>query len=433
MELRQRQTLRTLFVPELTQSLKILALPLLELNDLIDRELEDNPFLEEPPYPRATPLRLVRQKSASDEQERALATMTRKPTLHEVLLRQLGIAGATDDELMIGREIIGNINENGYLAVTVEEIAGSLDMPVEHVERVLGRIQQFEPAGVGARSVRECLLIQLALYHPESDLARRIVAEHLESVARKNYRQIAKSLHVPLAQIEECISLILKLDPKPGRNYSAEHIQQVIPDVSIHEKGDGLEVTVNDEDMSLVQINKAYAKILKNESLSPQAREFLAQKLQSAMALVRAVAKRKLTLHQIVEVIVDFQAEAIRNDLSDLKPLTFRQIAQRLGINESTVCRALMNKYAQLPDGIVALKDFFPVGLKDQDGKEVSSVHVKALMKALLAQEDCARPLSDQALSRILCRDHKLKLPRRTVAKYRQELKVLPSSLRRKR
>ena len=264
-------------------------------------------------------------------------------------------------------------------------------------------------------------------------LLRKIVENHIEDVAKKNYSRIAKSLRVSQEQIQPLIKMILRLDPKPGRNYSTQESQQVIPDVTIYDKDEEFEISVNDEDIPTLNINNAYKQMLKDNNIDPQTKEFLADKLKQALSLLRAVSRRKFTLRRIVETIVEIQQDAVRHDLSHLKPLTFQDVAQRLNFHESTVCRAIMNKYVKLPYGVVALKDFFSNQIQDKNGLSHSSTYVKRLIKELIEKEDKKHPLSDQDISKILSDNYNLNVARRTVAKYREESRILTATFRRER
>jgi len=437
MELRQNLQLKKLLIPELNQSLKILALPLLDLKTHIENELLDNPFLED-----ASPLPSI-SKNRSDpvfkgqvgpDSDFRMSLITKKASLQDILLRQLGMFAENDREFKIGQEIIGNIDENGYLKASIEEISLRLDVDPPRVEKALKLIQQFEPAGVAARTISECLLNQLELANEKDPLLRKIVENHIEDVAKKNYSHIAKSLRVSQEQIQPLIKMILRLDPKPGRNYSTQETQQVIPDVTIYDKEDEeFEISVNDEDIPTLNINKDYKQMLKDNNLDSHTKEFLADKLKQALSLLRAVSRRKFTLRRIVETIMEIQQDAVRHDLSHLKPLTFQEVAQKLNLHESTVCRAIMNKYVKLPYGVVALKDFFSSQIQDKNGLYHSSTYVKRLIKDLIEKEDKKHPLSDQGISKILSADYNLNVARRTVAKYREELKILTSTFRRER
>ena len=441
MELRQRLELRRLMVPELRQSLKILTLPLLDLKNLVEEELISNPFLEEVPGLPSSPRSLktspaekgrTRQQATDQDWDR-FALITRKPTLQDVLLRQLGMFANTDEELKIGQEIIGNIDDNGYLKATLEDIALALGIESARVESVLKLIQQFDPPGVAARTVQECLLIQLELVNECEPLLKKIIEAHLDDVAKKNFSHISRCLKEPAEKIEACLKKILRLDPKPGRNYFSEEISHIIPDIIIGEKDEELDIAINNEDIPTAAINKDYRIMLKRSDLTPETKEFLKEKLRNAIELLRAISRRHTTLRKVIETIVEIQHDAIRKDLSLLKPLTFQEVAGKIGMHESTVCRVVMNKYVQTPHGVVALKDFFSRRIRSEDGTEVSSNFVKWKIKELTDGEDKKHPLSDADIAGILLKEHALKVARRTLAKYREELKILSSAFRRER
>jgi RNA polymerase sigma-54 factor len=443
MKIRQRTELRKVLAPQLRQSLKILTLPLLDLKNAIQNELDNNPFLEES-HSQSPPLKSVDRpkmhsyrRSAYNLQtpdlESRQGLITKKASLRDILLRQLGIFADSDEMLVIGQEIIGNIDENGYLKTSLAEIAQPLNITLTKAENALKLIQQFEPAGVAARSVSECLLIQLELSGEKDPLIRKIVEFHLEDMARKNYGLIAKRLKEPLSAVEPLVKRILRLDPKPGRMYSAEETQHIVADIIINQKDDELEIVINNEDIAQVSINKAYQTMLKDNRLDAAAKEFLSGKFRDAMELLRAVSKRQETLRKIVESLCEIQADALKNDLSHLSPLTFKGLAQKINMHETTVCRAVMNKYVELPHQrvVVGLKDFFTSHIHHQDGQFISSSRVKRFIKELIEQEDKRHPLSDWHISLRLARERNLNVSRRTVAKYRDELRVLSSSFRR--
>lgn len=436
MELRHKLELRKLLLPELQQSLKILPLSLLELKSLVETELVNNPFLEEekPAAVKKNNISSSKNKlSQKSDLEFLMELMTQKPSLQDTLLKELGMFTDTEVEKRIGEELISNIDENGYLKISLEEIAGSLKVTVEQTEIILKIIQQFEPAGVGARSIQECLLLQLDASGDNDPLLKDIIVLHLDDIAKKNYSHIAKSLKRPLSEIELLIKKILKLDPKPGRNYSTEEIHRLIPDITIDANDDDLEITINDEDIPALSINKEYRQLLKDKSLDQKTKEFLSVKLREALELLRAISRRQTTLRRIVETVAEIQQDAIKVDLSYLKPLTMQDVAEKLEMNESTISRAITNKYVKLPYGTVPLKDFFSAGITNQEGQQVSSNFIKFRIKELIGKEDKKHPLSDEYIAGILLKHNALKVARRTITKYREELKLLSSSFRRER
>lgn len=423
-------------MPEMAQSLNVLALPLLDIKGLIAQELEDNPFLEELPR-KEKPLKYdnLPPSFTTPDFDLKASQMTKKTSLQDMLLRQLGMFTNNDLEFKIGQEIIGNIDENGYFKASIEEISGTLKTPIDKVKKVLKIIQDFDPTGIGARNISECLLIQLKNLNETDPLLFKIVESHLDDVARKNYSHIAKVLKEPQEKIEPLIKKILKLDPKPGRNYSSDEVRQITPDVVICEKDDedAMEAVINNEDLPTLAINKTYRKMLKDETCDPATKEFLALKFQTALELLRAISRRQTTLRKIVDAILEMQPEAVKNGLSCLKPMTFSQVAEKINMHESTVCRAVMNKYIKVPYGIVALKDFFTSHVHGNDGSLISCAHVKGLIKELIANENKKHPLSDQDIFHILTKENNMNVSRRTIAKYREELKILSTTFRRER
>ncbi len=432
MEIRQQMALRKLLVPELRQSLKILTLPLLDLRDIVEQELVSNPFLEETQIastPSLSPS-AANSNAPEDTYDYRQSLITRELTLQDILLRQLGMFTNCNEDFRIGQEIIGNIDENGYLQATLEEIAQAANVSLGKAENVLKLVQQFDPPGVGARDIPECLLIQLELAGENDPSTIQIVKIHLDDLSKKNYARIAKALKEPVDKVEAAVKKILRLNPKPGRDYCGDAVHHVVPDIVIQEKDGDLDVTINGEDLPALTINKAYREMLKKMD-DPIGKKFLAEKLRNALELLRAIAKRNRTLKKVIEVIVEIQEEALRNDLSYLKPLTFQEVAQRLDIHETTVCRVVMSKYAQTPHGVIALKEFFPSRVQDKNGHAVSSSYIKQMLKDLIDAEDKKHPLSDQDIVQILGKEKNLNVARRTVAKYREELKILSTAFRR--
>jgi len=433
MEMRQRTELRHLMVPALTQSLKVLTMTSQDLKTLIEEELVNNPCLEEGPSQEylQPPLPSTHHDQGLPQDDLTDKINPKEVSLQEVLLRQLGMFVNTDEELRIGQEIIGNIDENGYLKANLEELAVTLNLPVEEVLKVLSIIQQFDPPGVGCRSIPECLALQLNKDNEENPLIFKIIENHLEDIAKKNYSLIAKRLKEPIENIEPLIQRILKLDPKPGRNYSTQISQRIIPDITIKEKNQALEVIINHEYFPTMIISNAYKQMLKKDNLEPKAREFIENKMQAAQELLRAVGKRNTTLRRVAEKLVGIQQDAIKEDLSYLKPLTFAQLAEQLDIHETTVCRTVMNKYIDTPCGIVALKDLFTTKINDGNGQAISVNYIKKTIKELIEQEDKNHPLSDEVIAKLLLERFNLKAARRTVAKYREEFKIPSTAFRR--
>lgn len=456
MELKQKLELRKLLAPELRQSLQILALPIVDLGYLVDQEMLDNPVLEE--VTREESLEKMAEEqpevlteaiedarlnevisSAADDEKKdyAQSLATKKVSLQDFLLKQLGMFTETDEDLAIGTEIIGNLDENGYLRIPLEDISQVSGFPLARVEKILGLVQQFEPAGVAARSIPECLLIQLKLTNELTPALETIICNHLEDIASKNYSKISKALKETPERLQPLLEQIIRLNPKPGRNFTVDEAVQIVPDIIIEETDEGsLKININHENIPRLIISKTYRRMLKQKDLDAQTREFLTEKLRRAQELMRAIVKRSSTLRRVIEVIAAIQEQAIRQDMSQLKPLTFREVADKIQMHESTVCRVVMNKYCQTPCGVFSLKDFFPSKLNhatDANGDAVSSEFIKGFIKEYIDNENKKSPLSDEDIVKALKQNNNLEVARRTVAKYREELKILASPYRRQR
>jgi RNA polymerase sigma-54 factor len=439
MRLAQKHELRKLLAPELKQSLQILTLPQQELKSLIDEELVNNPFLEESPEAAtAMPLPVSYSRASrsarnaqSDEDLDPFAQLSTLPSLQDTLLSQLEVSAEDEETRSTGAEIIGNLDGNGFLKVPLSEIAARQRVSIAVVEKTLKLIQKFEPAGVGARTIEECLLIQCDALGEEDPLLRVIIAEHLNDVAQRKFSMIAKELQTSTEEVEARVKKIAALNPKPGQNYSSERAFHITPDIFIDEKDGELEIYINQEHLPVLNINEEYRAILKKNNLPPDQKEYMKTQLGNALELIRAIARRRGTLRKVLDVIAQIQKEALVSGLSNMKPLTLQEVADKIGMHESTVSRVVMNKYAETPQGIVAIKDFFTGGIQQENGQTVSSSQCKDLVKELIEAEDKTHPLSDEELAGILLKQNGIKLARRTVAKYREEQNIPSSTLRR--
>jgi RNA polymerase sigma-54 factor len=437
MNLSQKLELRKLLTPELKQSLHILTLPLIDLKTVIDEELVNNPFLEES---LASVVSLSYRRSSrssktvsADENYDPLAQLARPESLQDVLLQQLDVAVSDERQHALGAEIIGNLDDNGFLNTPLEEIASSQRAKVEDVEGVLRTIQKFEPAGVAARSLQESLLIQCALKGEDDPLIKDILERCLEDVALRRYDRIASELGISPEEAAAHVRMIASLNPKPGQNYSPERTFHAAPDIFIDEKEGELEIFINQEDLPMLRINEEYRTILKKNHLAPEEKAYLREQLQNALELMRAIIRRRNTIRNVLEVVVSIQKEALLTGLANLKPLTLQEVADKVGIHESTVSRVIMNKYAETPQGLIALKELFSARIRQENGQDVSSSKCKDLIRDLIDGEDKDRPLSDEDLAETLLNRNGIRLARRTIAKYREELEIPSSMLRRMR
>jgi RNA polymerase sigma-54 factor len=376
-------------------------------------------------YTMAPPMPAYR--SNSDELPSLESTLTKRTSLFDHLLWQLKLTPLTETEQAVGMLIIGNLDADGYLKdPPLEEIAADARVPFELAEAVLKKIQKLDPIGVAARSLEECLLIQAAHTGLDDELVIAMIKGHLGNLEKKNYQAIARDLKEPLEEIYEASKVIMELDPRPGRQYSADEPHYITPDVYVHKVGDKFFVVPNDDGLPKLKISSFYRTAL---SGSPQAREYIQDKLRSAQWLIRSIQQRQRTIVKVTESIIKFQREFFEKGIAYLKPLILRDVAEDISMHESTISRVTTNKYIHTPQGIFELKFFFNSGISRMDGDEVASEAVKNKIKAIIGSEDARHPHSDQKIVELL-RDQNIDIARRTVAKYREQLGILSSSKR---
>ncbi len=364
--------------------------------------------------------------------EPVAAQVTRPPSLEEHLLWQLRLVCETEEDFRLGELIIGNLDERGFLPVPLAEIAQSAGVDEERVADALALVQSLEPAGIGSRDVKESLLIQLHNLPERNPLAEAIVERHLDLLERHQLDKIAKAEKASREDVGTAARVIAALDPFPGRHHSSENVETVIPDVVVEKHDDQYVILVNDDSLPELRISRTYRQLLRRRaSMSPETRAYLEDKLQRAVWLIRSIEQRRKTLYRVMETILDVQKDFFEKGVEHLKPLTLREIAERVHLHESTISRVTSKKYAQTPRGVFELKYFFSSQLKTTAGGEISSTSVKAVLAELVAEEDPQRPLSDQRLTALLAQ-RGFQIARRTVAKYREELNLLPASRRRR-
>ncbi len=465
--------------PQLQQAIRLLQLTRLELVDLISQEMKENPLLEEteegreapegeataaaqeeaetPPEPEVTPevkgtgegvdefdwesylensnLTPFQKSSTSlDGEERPSFEnfLTKRTTLTDHLWWQLQLSHFTEEEHEAGTWIIGNLDEDGYLKISLEEICSETNLPMEVVERVLRRIQQFDPVGVASRDLKECLLIQLQQMNPRDAVAERIVSEHLSLLKNRNYPAIAKRLGMSLERVNRAASLISRLDPKPGKAFGGEVIQEIIPDVYVYKVEGDYVINLNDDGIPRLKINSLYRNILDGNRFTPEGdRKYIQDKLRSALWLIRSIHQRQRTIYKVAKSIVKFQREFLDKGIQFLKPLVLRDVAEDIQMHESTISRVTHNKYIHTPQGIYELKFFFNAGITSTQGEAMASESVKNLVREIIAKEDPRKPYSDEKLVEIL-QGMNIHIARRTVSKYREMMKILSSNERRK-
>ncbi|HWI65385.1 MAG TPA: RNA polymerase factor sigma-54 [Symbiobacteriaceae bacterium] len=445
--LQMQQTQKLVMTPELRQAIAVLQLPVTELTDFIEQELLENPCLEvepkdEPEEAPATPeTRQLLEYLGNDytgggtqdnDDEMGFEAFTATvPTLPEHLMAQLYLAGLDACGRRVGEFLIDSLNDHGYLTITTQEAAEKLGVSAEKVERVLQVIQGFDPAGVGARSLTECLLLQWATVDDGNPLVPLLIENHLDDLGEGRITRIAEGLGVTPQEVQAAWDMIRTLDPKPGRRFgNSNETRYVVPDAAIERVGKEYVVLVNESPIPKLLVSNHYRQMLAGQ-VDNDARKFVEQKIHAALWLIKAIEQRRMTLYKVVESIVKFQRDFFDRGVRYLRPLTLRDVADVIGVHESTVSRATSGKYVQTPLGTFELKFFFSSGVDNARGEGVAAESVKRMIADLIAKEDSADPLSDQALTDTLNKQG-VNISRRTVAKYREEMGV-PSSSKRKR
>ena len=445
------------------QSLELLNLPLLELEEKLTQAMESNPLLEaecDSPLPEPEPaptasgedeallpaeaaeadewsdeLPLPPERTTSDEDEERreywMNSLAAAPTLQEQLEFELSMTVLPDDVRNVASEIIGGIDDTGYLRSTVADIAMSTGEPVETVEKALQVVQSFDPPGAGCRDLAECLRLQLERKHALTPLLQEILDHHLEEVARNRLPQLARTLKVPLEELNAALDELRKLSPYPGSALAPEHSEFIAPEVEIVRHDGEFEARACKTGAPRLFLAERYLKLLETPDLSPADRAYLREKLQQARDLMRALDLRQSTIVRIANVIARTQRDFLEHGVEALHPLTMRQVGEELDLHETTVSRAVANKFVRTPQGIFPLKFFFSAGFTAEDGAELSNRAIMEKIRELIQKEPPDKPLSDEQLARQL-KLLGIAVARRTVAKYREAIGIPSSSLRRK-
>jgi RNA polymerase sigma-54 factor len=461
MKLGLQVKLKQTIAPQLIQSLRMLQMPLLKLEQTLRQELSVNPLLEEV----ETPLEPEEGENVSSEEEPSNdsqlseinwddylgddigykvkaqkeseeeqfgATPAFEETLYDHLLEQLNLNKLTKEEYEIGEYIIGNIDENGYLSCPLEEIISTLKCDPQTAQRMLSLIQGFDPPGVGAKDLRESLLVQLRGKNLKESLAYRIVDEHLSELDKKTISQLAKSLRTDFEEVQKAMEIIKGLSPKPAAGRFMTGAAAIIPDLIVEKIGEEYVVFHNDKNVPSLRINPTYRELVKkNSKAPPDTKEYVKKKLEQARWLVNALNQRRTTMVKVMEAIVEEQKEFFEGGPSFIKPLIMETIANKVGMNVATVSRVSNDKYVQTPLGMYEIRYFFNSGLQKDNGEELSKRNVKNMLEEFIKKENPQAPLSDQEILRLL-KDEGIHIARRTVTKYREELKILPARFRKR-
>ena len=325
--------------------------------------------------------------------------------------------------------LIGNMDEYGYLKATIEELAGSTGTPAEKILEVLKVIQTFDPPGVGARDLRECLMLQLERLGQQNTLEYRIINEFMDALGKRRIPEIARGTATSVDEVQEALARIARLEPRPGRAFLPDNDQYVLPEVFVQKSGDDFVVTTNNEHIPHLRISNTYKDLMAQRDNSSEVRNYIREKIRAGKFLIKSLHQRQQTILNIAREIVHRQREFMDKGVAYLKPLTMVQMAEVVGVHETTVSRAVSGKYMQTPQGIFEMKYFFTAGIQTANGDGMSNTSVKDMIADIFKKEDASNPLSDQEVVRML-KEKGIVIARRTVAKYRTELNILPSNLR---
>ncbi len=456
--------------PQLQMAIKLLQLSRLELVDAIQQELEENPTLEEvqeapdkarDTEPEEAPAATVEEarevtidekindeidwsnyideynspgkvnfESESREAPQFEAFVSSRESLSDHLLWQLLMLSPTDIEKKVGSLIIGNLNRDGYLQLSVDELCTQSGISIEMVEDVLETMQSFDPVGVCARDLGECLLIQTRLLDLKNNLVPDIISDHLKNLENKNFKAICKALKVKIKDVVAAVNVIRALEPKPGRQFSEETPHYIIPDIYIYKSEGNFIIVLNDDGMPKLRINPFYKQaITGKDAVGANTKDFIQDKMRSAAWLIRSIHQRQKTIYKVMESVLKFQRDFFEKGVVHLKPMVLRDVAEDIGMHESTISRVTTNKYAHTPQGIFELKYFFNSSIKRVNGADIASASVQAKIRKIIEGENPKKPYSDSKMAEMLESDN-IDIARRTVAKYREMMGILSSSKR---
>lgn len=448
------QSQKLIMTPELRQAIQLLQYNSLELNEYINKEMQENPLLEMEnvaidgenvvkvdkeqeidwkEYLEKYDDFSYRPQVDKNQKEYNLESFTTYDlTLREHLISQLTLVKLNPQQYKIGEYIIQSLNENGYLNISLEDIASQLKASLDDVESILEIVQTFEPLGVGARSLEECLLIQVNASDIKGELIKKIIKEYLNDLGHNRLLKIAKEENLDLLKVQRACDFIRTLEPKPGRSFQGnyEDVKYVVADASIQFIDGEYIIQINDSTGPKLNINNFYKSLIKEDG-DKETSEYLSNKLNSAMWIIKSIEQRRETIYKVIESILKFQLEFFKEGDKSLVPLTLKDVAEDIEMHESTISRATNGKYVQTPRGLFELKYFFSTGLSSLIGDDVSSTSIKSIIKDIIDSEDNKKPLSDQKIADIL-KGKGNSISRRTVAKYRDELEIPSSSMRRR-
>ncbi|MEI6713679.1 MAG: RNA polymerase factor sigma-54 [Verrucomicrobiota bacterium] len=462
--LSQTQSLsqQQVLAPQLQQSLQILQAPILELRNLIQQEIQTNPTLEEElteptiedrqreheefqeEFERLAKLdeewrdymaqnTSYSGRSAEEDERRQFFfdSLVKEETLQQHLLEQIYSHGLSDDDRKLAELVIGNIDEHGFLQADPQEISTTSGVDLGELERVLEVIQQFHPVGVGARNLRDCLLIQLKRLGKEGSIEWRIVDRFLPDLGKRRFPEIARRLSITTDQVQRAANLIATLDPRPGQIFASDPNNYVLPDVSVEKIGTDWQIALNGDQIPHLRISNTYKDLMAKDGSENDVKDYIRDKIRSGKFLIKSIHQRQQTISNIANEIVTRQREFLEIGSSALRPMTMVQVADAVGVHETTVSRAISGKYIATPHGVFEMKYFFTPGYQTSDGESLSNTSVKGEIAELVKNENFHEPMSDKEIVDAL-QKRGIPIARRTVAKYRAELNILPSNMRKR-
>jgi RNA polymerase sigma-54 factor len=471
-KLNLRVAQKQILTPGLVQMVSVLALNRLELREMINQEIMANPVLEEvgeegtsaesytdeaflkketekvPETAAANPFDEfdfgsffgqyldtgIERASSSEHEEIEKPSfdkfLSSPASLTDHLMWQLSVSISSEEVRKIAESIIGNLDENGYLTATLEEIAQSGNYSMEDVEEALTMVQEFDPAGVGARDLQECLLIQLKLVDPQNMLAQQIISDHLKLLQNNQMKEVARALNRPVELVKRAVEVIKRLDPKPGLRYNKTEPRLVEPDVQFRKVDGEWQVFINDDDLPQLRLSPTYRRLLARDAADRDVRSYVKERFTAAIQLMKNIEQRKHTIVRVCNSILRRQSEFLDYGPDHLRPMMIKEVAEEVGVHPSTVSRAVANKYVHTPQGVLELRTFFSESVNGPQGGEMSLASLKRRVKQMIEEEDTSHPLTDEQITKKLS-DEGIHVTRRTVAKYREDLRI-PSTHRRR-
>lgn len=428
--LTQQQQIHLHMTPQMLQSMNVLQMSSADLLNYLEEQAVENPFIEV-----AHSSDTYRHKEAGSKTQRREDILLeladpRQETLEAMLLSQLRMNGISPEDYPLAAFLVGNLNEDGWLSISLEEASLQLREPMENMHRALGWVQSLEPVGVGARTLQECLAIQIERDPKANPWAAAIVSDYLKELAEGKLRRIAESLGIPIEQVEATLAYIRSLQPRPGSAYHHESQGYIEPDATVLKRNDIYVTMMNEANLPKVALHSLYGQAHFDSGYNQETKAFLKQYIQPAQWLIRSLEQRRLTLQRVIEAIVEEQVDFLEEGIDALKPMTLKTVAQKVELHESTISRAVTHKYIDTPRGTFPLKFFFTNGLMKSDGTLTSAASIKVKIARLIGQERKDSPLSDQNIADTLA-EQGLQVSRRTVMKYREEMNIVSSRYRR--